>query len=254
MITRRRRSGIVTCLIACVVACLVPRMAAAQSDGWDGRVRVSVGGGIQRGSDTLAQAFTVQKNLEPAPITVGIDEKRATLFDGGIVVRAAGRFGIGFSASYTTHDTNANVSAQVPHPLFFNQPRPVSGTTPVSRTELAAHIAAVYIVPAGPVDLLLSGGPSVFSIDQTLVTDIAYAEAYPYDTATFTSATSAHAKKTAIGYHAGADVTWKATSHVGVGLMVRYARATATLSPAPGNTVQDNAGGIQAAAGLRLGF
>ena len=243
-----------TRLGACLLGCLLPSVAAAQGDGWDGRVRVSVAGGIQSGSNTLAQSFSVQQNLEPAPITVSIDAKRATLFDGGIVVRVAGQFGVGVSASYATHDANANITALVPHPLFFNQPRTVTGTTPVSRTEVAAHIDGVYIVPAGAVDLLLSGGPSVFSIDQTLVTDIAYTDAYPYDTATFTSATSAPAKKTAIGYHVGADITWKASSHVGIGVMVRYARATVTLSPASGNTVQDNAGGGQAAAGLRFGF
>lgn len=238
----------------CLAVCGLPGVAAAQSDGWDGRVRIAINGGIQTGSDTLTQSFSLQKNAEPEPITVGIDAKRGGLFDAGIVVRLKGQFGVGVSATLVTHESNADVSASVPHPFFFNQPRSVTGTTPVSRTEIAGHIDAVYIVPGHSVDLLLSAGPSVIAVDQTLVTDIMYAEAYPYDTATFTAATSVHAKKTVLGYHAGADVTWKLSSRFGLGGMVRYTRATATLSPAPGNSVTDHAGGLQAGGGIRIGF
>ena len=241
-------------LTLCLAVGCVPGVAAAQSAGWDGRVRIAINGGIQIGSDTPTQSFSLQKNAEPEPITVGIDAKRGGLFDAGIVVRVRGQFGIGVSTSFVTHESNADVSASVPHPFFFNQPRSVSGTTPASRSEIAGHVDAVYIVPGRSLDLLLSAGPSVLAIDQTLVTDVAYAETYPYDTATFTSAVSAHAKKTAIGYHAGADVTWKLSGRVGLGGMVRYTRATATLSPAPGNNVTDHAGGLQAGGGLRIGF
>lgn len=238
----------------CLAVICVPGVAAAQSDGWDGRVRIAINGGIQTGSDTLTQSITLQKNAEPEPIAVSIDAKRGGLFDAGLVVRVKGQFGVGVSASFMTHESTGNVSASVPHPFFFNQPRSVSGTTPVSRTEIAAHVDAVYIVPGHSLDLLLSAGPSVFAIDQTLVTDIMYAEAYPYDTATFTAATSVHAKTTVLGYHAGADVTWKLSSRFGLGGMVRYARATATLSPAAGSSVTDHAGGLQAGGGIRIGF
>jgi hypothetical protein len=238
----------------CLAVGVFPGVAAAQSSGWDGRVRIAINGGIQTGGDALTQSFSLQKNAEPEPITVAIDAKRGGLFDAGIVIRLKGQFGVGVSASFVTGESNANVSASVPHPFFFNQPRSVSGTTPLSGTKMAAHIDAVYIVPGRSLDLLLSAGPSVFAIDQTLVTDIMYAETYPYDTATFTAATSVHAKKTVLGYHAGADVTWKLSNRFGLGGMVRYARATMTLSPAAGNSVNDHAGGLQAGGGIRIGF
>ena len=238
----------------CLVACCVPGAAAAQSAGWNGRVRLSVNGGSQAGSDTLTQSFSVPKNLEPAPITVDIDARRGPLFDAGVVVRVKGRFGVGFSASFVSHNANADVTAKVPHPFFFNQPRTVNGTTPVGGTELVAHLDAVYIVPGRRLDLQLSGGPSVFTVDQTLVTDITYGETYPYDTASFTSATSARANKTAVGYHLGVDVTWKRTRHVGLGGMARFTRVSATLGAASNNTVTDNAGGLQVGGGLRIGF
>lgn len=237
-----------------ICAMLVPGVAAAQSSGWDGRVRASVNGGVQAGNDTLAQSFSVPKNLEATPITVDIDARRGQLFDAGIVVRLKGAFGVGVAVSYLTHDSSANVTAQVPHPFFFNQPRTVTGTTPVSRTEIVGHLDAVYIVPGRKLDLLLSGGPSVFSLEQTLATDITYGDTYPYDTASFLSATTTRATKTATGYHLGADVTWKLSRNFGLGGMIRYARASATLSAGSDNTVKDNAGGLQAGGGIRIAF
>lgn len=243
-----------TLVRACLCAMLCPAAASAQSAGWNGRVRVSVNGGLQVKSDTLSQSFTVQKNLESAPVTVDIDTKRATLFDAGVVVRVKRRFGVGIAASFVNHDSNADVTAQIPHPFFFNQPRTVTGTTPVSRTEVAAHLDVVYMVPARKLELLLSGGPSFFNIDQTLVTDVSYADTYPYDTATFTAATKVRATRNAAGFHIGADITWKLSRRIGLGGLVRFARASATLSAAPNNTVSDQAGGLQAGGGLRVAF
>jgi hypothetical protein len=238
----------------CLCAVLFPSAASAQSAGWNGRVRVSVNGGLQVRSDTLSQSFTVQKNLESAPVTVDIDTSRGTLFDAGVVVRLKGRFGVGVAASFVNHESNADVTAEIPHPFHFNQPRTVTGTTPVSRTEVVAHLDVVYMVSRRKLELLLSGGPSFFNIDQTLATDVSYADTYPYDTATFTAATKTRVTKKATGFHVGTDVTWKLSRNVGLGGLLRFTRASATLSAASANTVSDQAGGLQAGGGVRVAF
>ena len=149
------------------LALAAPALASAQT-ATAPRVYVSVNGGIQRSGNTVTQSFSVQKNFEDMPIAADIDEKRGVLVDGGVVFRLADWFGIGFAASVVTHDTDADVTASVPHPLFFRQPRSVAGTTPATRREVAGHIEAVYLMPTRRVDVMIFGGPSLFSVRQTL--------------------------------------------------------------------------------------
>jgi hypothetical protein len=248
-----RRTRWCAALGLCALVFVFPHAAAAQGGGWDGRVRVSVNGGIQASGNSFGESLSFPKNAETETVAVTTDAKRSTLVDGGIVVRVKGGFGVGVAVSYISHDANANITALVPHPIFFNQPRTVTGTAPLTRSETAAHVDATYIIASPSIDLVLSGGASVFSVSQQLVTDVAYTEVYPYDTATFSSAVTGAAKATPIGYNAGADVTWKLASHVGIGGVVRYSRATVTLTSGS-VSISDHAGGLQAGAGLRLAF
>jgi hypothetical protein len=231
----------------------VPGVARAQTT--DPRFYVSVNAGVQRSGNKVTQSFSVQKNLEDMPITADIDEKRGVMFDGGVVVRLAGRFGMGIAASVVTNDTDANVTASVPHPFFFAKPRSVAGTTPSTRRETAGHIQAVYLLPGRRLNVMIFGGPSLFSIRQTLVTDVVYSETYPYDTATFSSAqTASSTSKTAIGFHAGVDVAWMFSRSLGVGGMARFARAQATLNATNNPALKVDAGGLLVGGGIRLAF
>ena len=235
------------------LALAVPGVARAQTT--DPRFYVSVNAGVQRSGNNVTQSFSVQKNLEDMPITADIDEKRGVMFDGGVVVRLAGRFGMGFAASVVTNDTDANVTASVPHPFFFAKPRSVAGTTPSTRRETAGHIQAVYLLPGRRLNVMIFGGPSLFSIRQTLVTDVVYSETYPYDTATFSSAqTASSTSKTAIGFHAGVDVAWMFSRSLGVGGMARFARAQATLNATNNPALKVDAGGLLVGGGIRLAF
>jgi hypothetical protein len=154
-----------------------------------------------------------------------------------------------------TNDTDANVTASVPHPFFFAKPRSVAGTTPSTRRETAGHIQAVYLLPGRRLNVMIFGGPSLFSIRQTLVTDVVYSETYPYDTATFSSAqTASSTSKTAIGFHAGVDVAWMFSRSLGVGGTARFARAQATLNATNNPALKVDAGGLLVGGGIRLAF
>jgi len=231
---------------------VAPGAAAAQTAP---RVYVSVNGGIQRSDNTVSQAFSVQKNLEDAPITVDVDEKRGVLVDGGVVIRLAGHFGIGFALSFVTNDKDANVKASIPHPFFFGRPRSIEGTTATTRRETAGHIQAVYLVPGRRVDVMIYGGPSLFTVRQTLVTDVTYSESFPFDTATFTGTLTAEStSKTETGFNIGGDVAWKFSRNIGVGGMVRFARAQATLNATNNPAMKVDIGGVQVGGGIRLAF
>ncbi len=230
-----------------------PTLASAQTAA--PRVYVSVNGGIQRSDNTVSQSFSVPKNLEDAPIKANADEKRGVLVDGGLMLRLAGHFGVGFALSFLTDDSDATVTASIPHPFFFSRLRSIEGTTAMTRRETAGHIQAVYIVPGPRLDVILSGGPSLFTLRQTLVTDVTYSESFPFDTATFTGTHSAEStSKTATGFNIGGDVTWKLSRTVGVGGMVRFARAQATLNATNNPALDVDVGGIQVGGGIRFAF
>jgi hypothetical protein len=101
---------------------------------------------------------------------------------------------------------------------------------------------------------MITGGPSYISVGQTIATDVQYAQTYPYDTATFTSATTTHPSKGAVGFNAGADVAWMFRRNVGVGGLVQFSRAMVKLPASGGRTISFDAGGAQIGAGLRLVF
>jgi hypothetical protein len=239
--------------LALLTAVLTAASAYAQTSDTS-RFRVSLNGGGQVSGKTVSQSFSVQKNLESAPVTADMSAKRAPTFDGGIVVRIFGPLAVGFAVSYLTHDSTADITAKIPHPFFFNQPRTITGSAPVTRTEGAGHIEAAYQLSRGRVDVLLLGGPSIFNASQTLVTDVTYSDAFPFDTATFRSAVTATAKKTVVGFNVGGDVTWRFSRNIGIGGLIRYAQAHPTLSAANNSAVKIDVGGLQVGAGLRFLF
>jgi hypothetical protein len=246
------------CLPAFLTFCLsllfVPSLAEAQGD-WNGRFRISANGGEQIAGGGVSQAFTVEKNLEPAPITFDFDASRTSWFDGGIVAHVRGRWAVGAAVSFSAHDAEARVGAGIPHPFFFNQPRAIGGTLAATRTELTVHLDAVYLLAArGRLELAVSGGASIFNATQTMISDVAYVDTYPFDTPTFASAPATRSTTTAGGFNVSADVTWKRWRRAGIGALLRFAHASATFAASPNNTTASDVGGLQAGGGVRLAF
>jgi hypothetical protein len=91
-------------------------------------------------------------------------------------------------------------------------------------------------------------------VSQDLVTDFAYADAYPYDEATFRSAGTANGSQSAMGINLGGDVAVFVTRRAGIGFSVQFARANVELPSANGGTARVQAGGVSTGAGLRLRF
>jgi hypothetical protein len=78
---------------------------------------------------------------------------------------------------------------------------------------------------------------------------------YPYDSATFGTATVVNDTATKVGFNVGADVGFKISRNIGVGGPVRFARASFSL-PLTGSAsnISVEAGGVQVGGGLRLFF
>jgi opacity protein-like surface antigen len=164
--------------------------------------------------------------------------------------------GVGFAVGYHKRNQSAAINAEIPHPYFYDTLRPASFTTePLQSREAAFHFPAVFMPPAlGPIKVLVFGGPSIFRLSQTQVTNIIVNEVPPYDTVTISSVTTDEKKGTFWGYHAGADVSVFFTRSVGVGIGVRYSHANIKQFDQDAATTSGVAGGVSALAGVRFRF
>jgi hypothetical protein len=178
----------------------------------------------------------------------------------GLVVSSAGgvrvwkQLSVGAGVSHLSRTGEAAISASLPHPFFDNQPRAVSGQTGATHEELGFDVKIAWTAQLAPtVRLILSGGPSVITVHQTIVTGVQYSESYPYDTAQFTSAVTTTATKAAPGVNAAADVFWLFSRHLGAGGIIQVAHATVTLS-VDSRSIPIDAGGFQAGGGIRFVF
>jgi hypothetical protein len=234
--------------------------AAAQSAKWPEKGWISINGGVEPATHNYTDAFDLPDNQENEHIAVSYPVKGGTLLAGSGGYRVWKTLTIGAGVTYTSSKGTASISADVPHPFFFNQPRHVDGSTPTTRSEVDMNLLVGWMVPVtSKLRVIVSGGPSAISITQTLVTNIDVAEVFPFDTATFASALTTEGKKTGIGYNAGADVFWMVSRSVGVGAMAQITGATVKETRNSGSgttstTISVKAGGSQVGAGIRILF
>jgi Outer membrane protein beta-barrel domain len=245
----RHRSVLPALAILC--GCLAPAPAAAQSP----RFTIAVNGGYQPSTTSFDDRFTFDLNRETATTDVSYPVDAGPLFDGGVGIRLWKGLGAGLAFTRFSVDGEVEVTAALPHPLFFQRNRDVSGESDgLTRSESGVHIQAQYhLPPFGQLQVVLSGGPSILDIKQSLVTGVNYTEEFPYDTTSFVGVDSRQVAGTATGFNVGADFQWLFTHHVGVGGLLRFTRAKVDLE-VDSRTVQVDAGGFQVGGGLRLAF
>jgi hypothetical protein len=219
------------------------------------RFSVWFNGGAQAAMPSLADRFTFEMHAEDATVEADYRSREAPLIDAGFAMRIHRSIGIGVSISRFSGDGRADITAQIPFPFDFNIFRDVSGTAPsLEHTEVGYHAQVQYSRPLSRrLRLVLSAGPTLFDVRRQLVDRVEVDEAFPFDTATFRSATARVGTGTGIGFNAGADLAWAVGRHAGLGALVRYSGGTADLK-GPSRTTRVDAGGVQAGAGLRVYF
>jgi hypothetical protein len=210
----------------------------------------------QSTSNAFTATTTLTRNVEQGSVTTSYGGSHSLGLDLGARARVARHVAVGGSVTWLSQKTSGDVSATVPHPFFFNALRQVSGVgTDLPREEIAAHGEVSALVPIGRVlQAAVFAGPSYFHLQQGLVLDVAVNETYPYDTATFASATTTDVSKSAFGFNAGVDVSARIAGHVGVGVTARYSRATVKLPASDTEDVAVRGGGLQIGGGIRFGF
>ena len=217
-------------------------------------VAITFTGGLTAPATTFTQNATFEQYSETGTVTTTYNPSHRPSFDGGANVRVWKALGVGVAVSYFHDPGVAQVSAMVPNPLVFNQPRQVTGSAPTAHTEIATHIQAAYWLQAGRrVSVIVSGGPTLFQVDQDFVTDVAYSQQFPYTTATFESATTVKQHKSTIGLNLGAEIGWRLVSHLDLAGAVRYSRGSVEF-PDSSTAGPITGGGVHIGGGVRLVF
>jgi hypothetical protein len=164
---------------------------------------------------------------------------------------------VGAGLAFVNRPATTVVSGSMPNPLYVSKPTALSGGFEAEHSETAIHVQASWTIPLRPKMLLMVfGGPSFVSVTQTIVQaeGIGVSVAYPYDDGKITSATTTNPSGTAIGFSAGADFTYRLSRTIGVGGIVRYARASAEFPVTNQPSVPVAAGGLEVGGGLRVLF
>jgi hypothetical protein len=231
-------------------ALLVPAVGAAQD-----RVMVNIDAAQQTTTTTFTSTSAFTEFVEEGHITAQSTVAKGPVYGGGLIVRVWKNVVLGVDVSYYSKAGSAQIDAQLPHPFLFDRPRLVSATAAgIARKETGTHLIVGVIIPATDrMDLVISGGPSFFQVQQDLVSGVTYTHTYPYDAVQFTGVTMERLTDRATGYHAGADVIVKFSQHVGVGGTLRFTRGTIS-STLDGDRLSFDVGGLLAGGGLRLMF
>lgn len=241
---------------AWALAMLAFAAAPAAAQTWSERVHVSVNAAALTGTQDFSDRFEFEENVETGSTSVDYPVKGGFVFDAGLGYRVWKNLGAGVAVSAFSSDNVAAATTSVPHPFFFNRPREVSGdAADIGRSETAVHVQAMYLLnTGGRLRVVLSAGPSFFSVSQDLVTTVNVVETFPFDTAEFGSVERREASGSAVGFNAGADVFWMLGRQVGVGGLVRFSKASVDLDAANGRQLSVDGGGVYAGGGLRLLF
>ena len=217
-------------------------------------VALSLNAGLQTTSRDFDATSTFEESVESGTLNTRYASDSPYAIDMGVQAGVWRALSVGIAATYASKVQDGEVTAEVPHPFFFNRPRSVSGVAPgLRREEIAVHLNAAWTVPATrSTHIAIFAGPSYFQVKQGLVTDVAVTETYPYDTASFLSATTVELTEKRWGYNVGVDVAQGVWKYVGVGFIARYSRASLTFPIVPDQDVAVDVGGLQASGGLRL--
>jgi len=240
--------------LVCMAAALASASTArAQTAPWRGFV--SVNGGYQMTGNDFASTSTFRANVEDGSVTADYEVKGGPTFDVGGGVKLWRYIAVGVGVTRLSGATGSALNGSVPHPFFFNRPRPVTGdAVGLERSELAVHVQGQLIAPIGSrLQVTLFGGPSFFHVEQELVTGFTWSDTFPFDEASFSRATTSSATGSSVGFNAGADVAYFFTRYVGLGGVVQFSHGTVGLDFGE-SSPQAKLGGVKAGGGLRVRF
>jgi hypothetical protein len=223
----------------------------------DKKFRLVLNGAFGTRTLDFSESRKFTEFLEQTTLEAQYQEKPGLGFDVGVQYNVVRHFGVlaGFSA--VSGDGSGSYSAALPHPLYFNQPRRVSGSIDgLKYKETAGHLDLVATGASGHFEFAVFAGATFFNVQVDLAEAIHYTQSYPYDSVTITGVPAKNFTDSPIGFNVGGrlDYGLGRARRFGLGAQVRFSRATVKLAPTESNSLTFDAGGVQASAGIRVAF
>lgn len=237
-----------------------PTQSSPPSQTGGNRIFFSINIGGQAREQTFSESATFTKYNEAGAVATTHAIGGGTIFDVSAGMRVWNNLAVGIGYTSFKDDDDAGVTARVPHPILFGQPRTETVTASgLEHTENIVNLQLMWLIPyREKFELALFAGPSFFTVRQDLATvrsgDI-------QDPAPLIrNLTITEVKESAVGFNVGADGSYRITEmggvSIGIGLFARFVAASLDLPAAAGATLTDDlqGGGFQGGGGLRLGF
>lgn len=235
-----------------------PRLFAQVEDvGAGKRFRAILNGAFAPASLSYNETRKFTEFAEPGTLDASYKDDPAPAFDLGLQYNVTKHLGVLAGFSRVSRSGGGSYAASLPHPLFFDQHRKVDGSLEgYDYMESAGHLDVVASRASGAFEFAVFAGATLFSVKTDVVDRLQYTHTYPYDSVTVTGTPKKRFSRSPKGFNVGGrlDYGLGRAKRVGVGLQLRYSRASVEIAPTEGHTVKFDAGGLQLGLGARLFF
>jgi hypothetical protein len=218
--------------------------------------RYSFRGSYFMGFTAAKQTSTYTPTIygEQASFVTEYDAKKGNAIDAALGYKFSAAFGVELGAAIASRDVAAVMTAAVPHPLLFGNPRQASGDAGYKLNETALYLNLVYSFAMKILTIDLFAGPCFVMSKTTVVTGYTMMDAYPYAQVDV-AFDSQVLKKNALGFNAGIAVGYDFGNTMGLVASARYISANAKFATATDvPDVEFKLGGLQAGVGLKIKF
>lgn len=205
-------------------------------------------------AETLTSTYTPTIYREQTSFATAYEAKKGNTIDAALGFKFSPAFGVEVGGSIASRDVAAAMTAAVPHPLLFGNPRQVTGNAGYELKETDFYLNLMYTLKMNSLAIDLFAGPCYVMSETTVVTGYTLTDAYPY-TQVDVAYGSQVVKKNVFGFDAGIAAGYYFGDTVGLVLSGRFISAKAkfdTATDVPG--VEYKLGGLQAGVGLKIKF
>jgi hypothetical protein len=223
------------------------------------RFRIVANGAFWLGSNP---SFTENRIFEEyaEETTIRTSYETASAFGPDLAVQVSLLRGLGVRVGYSLsrRDVSGTVEVSRPHPLHFGRHREASAElSGLDYSEGALLLDIAYARSAGHLEWTLFAGVTLFQVEADLLGEPTFTDVYPYDKLAIASTPTVRADARPTGFNVGGGLDYRFGSSglFGLGLQILYSAADVELQATPQTDIIGfTAGGLQAAAGVRVYF
>jgi hypothetical protein len=219
------------------------------------RIRVLVNGLYSPTGIDFDDTATFTFFLEEGRSERSYDGGKGIAFEAGAIVGIRESLGIMGTFEIYQSELDGVFEEVFPHPLYFDQPRTVTGEIrDLEYSEKAIHLDAVYTVERGKLTFDVFGGGSLFFTSTEILDEVRISSDYPFDEAAVASTSTIALDDNPIGFNAGGALTWRLSEALGVAFQARYSHAGIEVARGEDDSIELDAGGLRVGGGIRISF